>query len=290
MSQTKHDLASAPVASFEEALETEIAPAYEYANYDVDCLYEVFNENAKYFRPAMAGLGVRIADFLTNPQTIRRHLAGVKNYDSFPILPLPAAQPLSKIDFIETLNRRRSKPEFSATFSQQQLADLLGNALGSNLEMVPEHAPEQRMHRRPYPSGGGLYPVEFYVLPMRVEGIAPCVTHYNPIKRELRIIRPQFSLEELNNQVLSMPFSAERCPAVLIFLTGVLQRSTNKYGNKGYKLVMIETGTAGQTLQLVTTAMGFNGLLWNSFFDDEAERLLQIDGVTESVITSFLAG
>lgn len=290
MNQPNHDGTIAAVASFDDALEEAIAPAYEYANYNVDCLYEIFNENAKYFRPTMAGLGVRIADFLTNPQTIRRHLAGVKNYDSFPVLPLPATQPLKDIDFTDTLNRRRSKPEFGATLSQQQLADLLGNALGSNSEMVPEYAPEQRMHRRPYPSGGGLYPVEFYVLPLRVEGIAPCVAHYSPIKRELRIIRPELSLDQLNEHVLSMPFAADRCPAVLIFLTGVLQRSTNKYGNKGYKLVMIETGTAGQTLQLVSTAMGFNGLLWNSFFDDEAERLLHIDGVTESVITSFLAG
>ncbi len=267
-SQTPHSLYRVA-----DELDQQIAPNYEYGNYDVNCLYEIFNENAKYFRATVAGQGVRINDFLSNPQTIRLHLAGVKNYQSFPRLPLPAAQPLAARDLGQTMHSRRSVPQFGASMSQQELADLLGNALACNATMVPEYAKDALLHRKPYPSGGGLYPVEFYVVPLKVEGIAPCVCHFDEV-----------------NRVLSVPFDAEHSPALMIFMSGVLQRSTNKYGNKGYKLVMIEAGAAGQTLQLVSTGLQLNGLLWSSFFDDEAERLLQIDGVSESVIVAFLAG
>lgn len=283
-SQTPHSLYRVA-----DELDQQIAPNYEYGNYDVNCLYEIFNENAKYFRATVAGQGVRINDFLSNPQTIRLHLAGVKNYQSFPLLPLPAAQPLPARDLGQTMHSRRSLPQFGAGISQQELADLLGNALACNATMVPEYAKDALLHRKPYPSGGGLYPVEFYVVPLKVEGIAPCVCHFDTIRRELRVIRPHIGLDEVN-RVLSVPFDADHSPAVMIFMSGVLQRSTNKYGNKGYKLVMIEAGAAGQTLQLVSTGLQLNGLLWSSFFDDEAERLLQIDGVTESVIVAFLAG
>ncbi|WP_338846206.1 SagB family peptide dehydrogenase [Massilia sp. W12] len=266
-----------------------IAPNYEYGAYDVDCLYEIFNENAKYFRPTVAGIGMRINDFLSNPQTIRLHLAGVKRYESFPLLALPPAQSLPSQEFASVLHQRRSRPEFGRSISQQELADLLGNALGCNASMTPEYARDATLHRKPYPSGGGLYPVEFYVLPMRVDGVQPCVCHYNTISRELRVLQQELQAEQVN-RVLSMPFAADKMPAVMIFMSGVLQRSTNKYGNKGYKLVMIEAGAAGQTLHLNAQALGLHGLMWSSFFDDEAERLLQLDGVSESVIVGFFAG
>lgn len=266
----------------------QVTPFYEYASHDIDCLYEIFNENAKYYRATMTGLGMRIANFLTSPTTIKLHISGVKNYDSFRDLPLPESETLKPTALHEVIGARRSNPSFGKQIRASELASLLEFSLASNAKMTPSYAPEETMFRKPFPSGGGLYPVEFYVVILNVEGMEPCVAHYDGIGQKLKLLRP-VSLEEVN-AVMTLPFAEGEAPSAIVFMSGVFQRSTNKYGNKGYKFAMIEAGGAGQTLQLVATAMGLNSLFWSSFYDDEVERLLGIDGVTESIITSFIVG
>ncbi len=277
-----------PTATLDE-LEAAVKPSYEYASYDIDCLHEVFNENAKYYRATMTGLGMRIADFLSNPGTIKLHLSGVKNYASFPSLALAPPRAAPPGPLADALARRRSVPQFGQPMTAAELSDLLGGALASNHTLLPTYAPGEVMHRKPYPSGGGLYPVEFYIAILDVDGVAPCLAHYDGIGGGLRVIRDTLSLDGING-VMTTPFRPGEAPSVVIFMSGVFQRSTNKYGSKGYKFALIEAGAAGQTLQLVSTALRLNGLFWSSFFDDEVERLLGIDGVSESVITSFIVG
>jgi SagB-type dehydrogenase family enzyme len=277
-----------PTATLDE-FEAQVKPSYEYASYDIDCLHEVFNENAKYYRATMTGLGMRISDFLNNPSTIKLHLSGVKNYDSFPALALAPPRAAPPGSLADALAQRRSLPQFGQPMTAAELSDLLHGALASNHTLQPAYAPDQVMHRKPYPSGGGLYPVEFYVAILDVAGIAPCLAHYDGIRGDLRVVRDTLSLADING-VMTTPFQPGEAPSVVIFMSGVFQRSTNKYGSKGYKFAMIEVGAAGQTLQLVSTALRLNSLFWSSFFDDEVERLLGIDGVSESVITAFMVG
>ncbi len=265
-----------------------VKPSYEYASYDIDCLYEIFNENAKYYRATMTGIGMRIANFLTSPSTIKLHISGVKNYASFKPLILPEAPNAPQLTLTDALSQRRSKPAFGKPISAEELSSLLKLSLATNYKTIPSFAPDEVMYRKPFASGGGLYPVEFYVVIVDVIGLPTCVAHFDWIQNQLRIIR-EISKDEVN-AVMTFPFAPGEEPSAIVFMSGVFQRSTNKYGNKGYKFAMIEAGCAGQTLQLVATSLGLNSLLWNSFFDDEAESLLGIDGVNESVITSFVVG
>ncbi|MES2318735.1 MAG: SagB family peptide dehydrogenase [Pseudomonadota bacterium] len=277
---------AANIADLDQA---SVKPSYEYASYDIDCQYEIFNENAKYYRATMRGIGMRINDFLSNPATIKLHISGVKNYAGFAPLALPAPQPAPAAGLSAILARRRSVAQFGKALGGAELATLLKYALAANAKVAPSIAPEEVMHRKPYASGGGLYPVEFYVVMLDVEGVKPCVAHYDGVADRLRVLREDITIDEVN-AVMTTPFAAGEAPAAIIFMSGVFQRSTNKYGNKGYKFALIEAGAAGQTLQLVATALQLNSLFWGSFYDDEVERLLGIDGVTESVITSFIVG
>src|SRR5262245_45907944 len=42
--------------------------------------------------------------------------------------------------------------------------------------------------RRPVPSGGALYPLEVYVVALDVEGLEPCVAHYDPTRHRLSLL------------------------------------------------------------------------------------------------------
>jgi SagB-type dehydrogenase family enzyme len=265
-----------------------IPPTTEFGVSDIDCIYEIYNENAKFVRATMSGIGRQIHDFLTNPRTIQLHLSGAKEYASYRALPLPAPRAVSG-GLAEALAARRSAAQYSAPLDAGELATLLHHALAVNHHKVPTQLPHLTLRLKPFASGGGLYPVEFYVLTPRVDGVQAAVSHYDGRSGSLRVIRDGLD-PALLNRLMTSPFAAGQEPAAIIFMSGVFQRATNKYGNKGYKFAMIEAGAAGQTVQLVATAMGLKTTFWNAFYDDEVERLLGIDGVTESVITAVLIG
>ena len=265
-----------------------IPPTTEFGVSDIDCIYEIYNENAKFVRATMSGIGYQIHDFLTNPRTIQRHLSGVKDYSSYRALPLPTPRRLAG-GLIDALASRRSEARYGAPLQADELATLLHHALAVNHHKVPTQLPHLTLRLKPFASGGGLYPVEFYLLTPRVDGVDAAVSHYDSRNGGLRVIRDGLPLTTLN-RIMTSPFGEGQEPAAVLFMTGVFQRATNKYGNKGYKFAMIEAGAAGHTVQLVATSMGLKTTFWNAFYDDEVERLLGIDGVTESVITAVLIG
>ena len=42
--------------------------------------------------------------------------------------------------------------------------------------------------RRPYPSGGGCYPLELYVVSAACDGLDSAIYHYDPMRHVLRIV------------------------------------------------------------------------------------------------------
>ncbi len=266
----------------------QIPASYECGTAEIDSLYEIYNENAKYFRQTMSGIGRRINAFLTDPRVIRKHLQGFKDYSVYPLLSLPAASlPLRAA--VEVMRERRSSREFTEPVTLNEIASVLKMALAANRTASPTAAPEEVQHFRPYSSGGGLYPIEFYMGLINVEGVKPSLAHYDARLHQLRVLRSPINPAEFEQYSTAPPQENLR-PALAVFVTGVFQRSVAKYGLRGYKLSLIEAGAACQNLQLAATALGLQSLVWASYYDAELERFLGIDGVTESAIVCVLIG
>ena len=76
-----------------------------------------------------------------------------------------------------------------------------------------------------------------------------------------------------------------------IVVTAVFERTVQKYERRGYRLAVIESGHIMQNLILVGAGTGLRALVSASFYEDELESLIMVDGVTEAVIaTVLLAG
>ena len=75
-----------------------------------------------------------------------------------------------------------------------------------------------------------------------------------------------------------------RQASVVILISGVLTRTKLKYGERGYRYVLLDIGHLGQNLYLSCTAMELAVMTTCGFFDDEANKLLRIDGVDETVM------
>jgi SagB-type dehydrogenase family enzyme len=78
--------------------------------------------------------------------------------------------------------------------------------------------------------------------------------------------------------------------AVILFITGVLDRTRIKYGERGYRYVLIETGHLGQNIALLATELGLGSCALGGFIDSEVNVLLDINLQKEFVLYLIAVG
>ena len=61
-----------------------------------------------------------------------------------------------------------------------------------------------------------------------------------------------------------------------VVITAIPERTTWKYGQRGYRYVWLDAGHLGQNLYLVATAMGLGPVGIGGFFDRELDALLDL--------------
>ena len=141
---------------------------------------------------------------------------------------------------------------------------------------------------RPFPSAGGLYPLELYVVAQEVTDLPDGIYHYDPWTHELARRRGG----RFHTQLAGMAFGQEvigRANLVLC-LTAIFARTTWKYGQRGYRYVLFEAGHVNHNFYLIATALGLSGFAVGGFFDREVSGLLELQAEEEDPLYLFCAG
>jgi SagB-type dehydrogenase family enzyme len=142
---------------------------------------------------------------------------------------------------------------------------------------------------RPVPSGGGLYPLELYVLAQSVEGLDGGVHHYVPLGHRLELVRREPLPSMLTAEMfLGQPYLIDA--AALIVITAVVERSLWKYEDRGYRYTLLEAGHVAQNLNLCAEGMGLASLNLGGFFDEDVTNLLKLDADHEIVLYGAAVG
>jgi SagB-type dehydrogenase family enzyme len=248
---------------------------------------EILHEQTKFHRATFSGTMQSIVRYLTNPTYIAKGVYGYKKYDAAPPIDLPAPQDLTvALDVV--LKQRRSDPKVGGSISLAALSTMLYHALAVREVKPIAAAPHLSQNFRAYPSPGGLFGAEFYLYLNHVEGITPCIAHYDPRAHQLRVLRT-ISPDEFGKVEAGSGRKETWAPVILIS-TLVPQRATNKYGGRGYRMGLLEVGHASQNICLTAEGVGLRACAWGSYFDDELADALGIDGVTETVAAVILLG
>jgi SagB-type dehydrogenase family enzyme len=180
------------------------------------------------------------------------------------------------------LRRRRSGlGAWRRELSLRHLSTLLACGYGSHRRDGAE--------RRRIPSGGALYPLEVYVLPLAVQGLAGSVCHYDPYRHRLELLRGLDTPEDALAAALVDPALATTASAALV-ITAVFWRTRFKYGQRGYRFALLEAGHLAQNVVLVAAALELPSLPVGGFYDRAVEKLVGVDGVDESAIYVLLVG
>jgi SagB-type dehydrogenase family enzyme len=253
---------------------------------DEQDLTEIFHESTKFFRSTIFPQTARIVAFLTDPKLRDLTARGYKYDLTLPQIQLCEGSPLTAC-IEDVLRRRQSKRLYSgAPIAMKEIGGILHHAIRVNrTSPVPRSA---GFRFRPYPSGGALYPVEFYIVSLCSNERAPFVGHYDPRFHRVGVLVDDFDPQAFL-AALSNPSEASGV-SLAIVLTSVFSRSTAKYGPRGYRFALLEAGHASQNLCLTALAYGVDSVLCGGFYDDEINRLCDVDGVWESAISCLFLG
>lgn len=214
-------------------------------------------------------------------------VAPYKEYYEVPLIPLPAPV-YPDTTFRQALAARLACRQFAATpLPLGDLATILHAAYGLHDRLIL--GGEQEFLVRPVPSGGGLYPLEVYLLVHRVADLAPGIYHYAVLTHALEQIQegdlpPGLAVGLFGSQVYVGQ------AALVVVLTAVPGRSMWKYADRGYRLILLEAGHVGQNLNLAAAALGQGSVNLGGFYDADLADLLGLDLEEEVPIYGIAVG
>ncbi|MBU1308840.1 MAG: SagB/ThcOx family dehydrogenase [Gammaproteobacteria bacterium] len=249
----------------------------------------VFHEQTKHTRVELIKRTPRIRTYLSDLKCIQETGRNYKEYDIYRQIPLSDIQ-LQKQSLSEALKTRRSSYNFNGeALSFTDLSDLLGAAAGVTIKRpLSRQLPDEVLASRSYPSGGGLYPCELYVVAVNVEGLAAGFYHYDNARHGLDPIADASGIAQLATQCLATQYFPNIACALII--TSVFERTVTKYGDRGYRLALLEAGHLMQNLLLTATAQGLGNLCWGAYQDNEVASLLQTDVLAEPPVHMAFVG
>lgn len=142
--------------------------------------------------------------------------------------------------------------------------------------------------RRTYPSAGARYPLELYPIILKCDGMKKGLYHYNVKENCLELLLEK-DLEKWVVQTTGNQKWVEKA-TVIFAITGVFDRTRIKYGERGYRYVLIETGHLGQNIGLLATELGFGSCALGGFIDSKVNTLLDINLQQESILYLIAVG
>jgi len=239
---------------------------------DEQPLWELFHENSKITRYTTPRDKQAVLAYM-------QRTADVLDYSAFPQIPLPAPLPLS-VEIGSLLMQRASARALQPrTLSLAELSTLLFYTYGVTRDNAEGQYP------RPFriiPSGGAMYPLELYVYSNYIAAQAAGLFHYNPRQHSLERIKTADLRGDLQKVILQDNFAQEA--ALILMITAIFERSIYKYGERGYRFILLEAGHAAQNFTLTANALELGCVSIGGFHDRGMDALLGIDGVTHSCL------
>lgn len=140
--------------------------------------------------------------------------------------------------------------------------------------------PTMTMHFRAAPSAGGLYPTELYVAVHDLEGIPDGLYAYDARDHSLVVCWEGDFWPDLCAHALNHP--AVQRARVLLIGTAIWQRSAWRYGDRGYRRVLLDTGHVFGNAVLAGTPDGLAVVPVPYFQDEGIAGLLLLDETREA--------
>ncbi|CAM1343364.1 SagB family peptide dehydrogenase [Tenacibaculum amylolyticum] len=227
------------------------------------------------------------------PKPIKKEVENVLKVIS---LEIPSFEELNESKKLQDcLDTRSSSREFKG-LTLKELSTFLYRTLkiqkrsnytvtGNNNEQVTFET-----FRAPYPSGGAIYELSFYITIFDCEGLESGFYYYNAFTHKLSLLQLQ------NKETAHMFWYANACtgasktPPVLITYSADFERMFWKYESMAYAAILKHVGVVYQTMYLVATDMNIGGCALGNGNTEVFKKLTNNSPFKESSVGEFILG
>jgi len=278
-----------------------------------------FRTNHAKFRSAAFDRGERLAEtFLLNtklhrfdhetPASVTHYFAdesqlvlslnGLEAAPSGAVIDLPPSLPLS-LQLSRCLSTRRSRRTFTADpIPLSAVATLCRAAAGvTGTGRVPlrgENPAEGEISFRSAPSPGGLYGVDLFIVAQHLRGLERGLYLYQPRRDKLLLLKTQARDGIVDRVIAASAYPDQNMTnsraSFIALLVARPWKLVRKYGDRGLRYLFMEAGEMTQNLHLAAVALGYGSVESASFYDDEMNEAIGMDGGTATTVHMVLIG
>ncbi|MCE1247962.1 MAG: SagB/ThcOx family dehydrogenase [Firmicutes bacterium] len=175
------------------------------------------------------------------------------------LISLPMISKKGSLSFEEVLSSRKSVRKFSSKeLDWNQTGQLLWAVQG--VQFVNKK-------KKTSPSAGSTYPLTAYVV------CSEGVFKYLPEEHKLLVIVQGDHRTALSMAALEQKWVAEAPLSVI--LTGIYERTEERYGARGRTYVQMEAGHAAQNLHLQAVSLGLGSVPVGAFIDSKVAQIIR---------------
>lgn len=198
-------------------------------------------------------------------------------------LPEPGLLSVAAVDFARLVGDRTSVREYGdAPFTQAELSLLLWCTQGVKRVDGP-------VTSRTVPSAGSRHALETLLLVHRVEELPPGLYAYDALEHSVRLVESRADITaRITAACLGQPLV--RGSAVTFIWVAIPDRMCWRYGERGYRYLLLDAGHVCQNLYLAAEAIGAGACAIAAFDDEALDGVLGLDGKEEFVIYAASAG
>lgn len=146
--------------------------------------------------------------------------------------------------------------------------------------LAPLLTKEDSSHKRGYPSGGAIYPIEVFCVNINgdVQGwpTSSDALHLLPVSRALEAHSPQIDIRSLSRSIApESDFIGS--PALAIIYCIYLPKALFKYRFRGYRLALLEAGSMYMLTDLRCKELNLKSRVWSGFTDHQIVKALNLN-------------
>lgn len=146
--------------------------------------------------------------------------------------------------------------------------------------LINAYSPDDEGHR-PYPSAGGLYPVEplVFLFEERINDFGKHASgcyHFRPVSKTLQLIKP-LSFSYFFDHLLHGYMDVKALPNIGILYLAHIGKAIFKYRYRGYRHALMEAGAMYQQAMHCSQQMGLRNTVWSTFSEQEILFALELD-------------
>lgn len=182
---------------------------------------------------------------------------------------LPSPRHKGDISVEEAIFKRRSIRAYKEEpLTLKEVSQLLWAAGGKTIDGITGAT-------RAYPSAGGIYPLEIYLVTGNVEGLTKGIYRYRWKDHTITLIKEGDFRKQLMSAALGQGMVAQ-APISLVF-TAVYRRTTGRYGSRGeVRYVPMDVGSAGQNVHLQAETLDLGTVIIGAFQDGAVKEILGV--------------